>query len=304
MNGPLRSLLIGDVDFYPSEYIFGVNQGMTLLNHWHATVNVRHDLGVIWQRVMQVQPHVLWCHMLLWAPGENKTEHLLELCRDAKRRWGTRVIMHDGDARVETRYPVDVSSAVDVALCNHTADRSAWNVTTVHWPYFAFVQSAISDRVPEFTCDLAFAGRRGGGIYTERSALLGALRARLGPRFLEFPSREFPHTLFRTAELAATAHAVLGWGRTDTPGWTDVRVFQYPGAGGVLLHDDALPWLTPFEHFVPVIRGDVDSIVEALDRIVVSSTSMRGLRERAFAYVQREHSSLPRILLALRKVGL
>lgn len=298
MKAPLRSLLIGDVDYYPSEFIFGVNQGMTMLGHWHMTVNVRQDFGVLWQRVTQVQPDVIWGHMLLWAPGD-KTAELLELCREAKRRWGTRVILHDGDARTETRYPHDVSSAVDLALCNHASDRSAWRIKCIRWPYFAFVQRAIANPTDAFACDLAFAGRMSASaLYTERSEFVLALKHKLGDAFKIFTAAQGDdHTLLRTPEIAASANAVLGWGRPEAHGWTDVRVFQYPGAGGVLLHDDASEWLEPGVHYVPVPRGDADGVVQVVEAI--KHGDMTRVRERAFAYVQREHSSLVRVKSAL-----
>lgn len=180
---PLRSVLIGDVDHYPSEYVFGVNQAMTLAGHWHTTVNVRLDLGAISKRVREMQPDVIWGHMLLWAPGENKTYDLLCFLAEWRAAHGAKVFLHDGDARAETRFPTDISEAVDVALCNHTASRRIWNVQQLHWPYFAFYQKEIAQPVPEYMCDLAFAGRLdGGGLYQARTELVLGLQAKLGDR--------------------------------------------------------------------------------------------------------------------------
>jgi hypothetical protein len=297
---PLRSLLIGDVDHYASEYIFGVNQAMTLLGHWHATVNIRQDIGVIVRKVLQVQPDIIFGHMLLWAPN-GQTDFLLQMCTEAKALWGTKVVIHDGDARVETRHPHDISQAVDLALCNHTVPREPWKIRQINWPYFAFVQKEIADSHPDFVCDLAFAGRRGGGIYDQRTQLLSILHARLGDRFKEFPTESVQHTLFRTAELAASAQAVLGYGRPDAPGWLDVRVFQYPGAGGVLLHDDTGGFLEPYRHFIPYERHNSDSILEALDQAKRYGSMIRA---EAFAYVQSNHSSVARVRQVLREVDL
>lgn len=301
----LRSILVGDVDHYASEYIFGVNQGMMQLGHFHNTVNIRQDIGLIAQRVAQVHPQIIWAHMLLWAPGTlAKTHELLELCETWRHR-GARVIMHDGDARTETRFPMDISHAVDAVLCNHTADRSVWGINQVRWPYFAFAQTAMAAPCPEFLCDLAFAGRVSeSGIYTGRTRLINVLRDRLGDRFRVFPNESVPHTLMRTPELAASAGAVLGYGRPEAPGWLDVRLFQYPGAGGVLLYDDvdrASEFLVSYEHFIPYVKDDSDSVMQA-----VEFTHRLGLswRQKAFRHVQSEHSSVPRIRQALREVGL
>lgn len=302
---PLRSILIGDVDGYPSEYIFGVNQGMTLLGHFHNTVNVRQDIGLIAKRVAQVHPDVIWGHMLLWPPGSMaKAAELLDLCARWRQR-GARVIMHDGDARTETRHPTDISRAVDVVLCNHTADRSVWGINQVRWPYFAFAQTVMADPCAEFSCDLAFAGRISeSGIYAGRTRLVAALRDRLGDRFRVFPNESVPHTLMRTPELAASASAILGYGRPEAPGWLDVRLFQYLGAGGVLLYDDvnqAEEFLIPHRHFVPYVKDDPDSVEQALEEAKRWSWSDR---ENVRVYVQQWHSSVSRVQRALREVGL
>ena len=301
MKRPLRSVLIGDVDFYPSEFIFGVAQGMSMLGHWHTTVNVRHDISVIKQRVEAVQPDVIWGHMLLWAPGgSSKTEDLLDVCAKQRDR-GAKVVIHDGDARDSTRFPHDVSACVDLALCNHLADRSAWKVRQERWPYFAFCQEQIADPVDEFRCALAFAGRLGAGIYAERSTLVGWLQRLFGSGMKIYPTADTPHTLFRTPELAASADAVLGYGRPESKGWTDVRVFQYPGAGGVLWHDDADEFLRAGEHYVKIPRAPtVDDINRAVEMTIQHGNR---IRHTAFAFMQENHSSLVRVQEALDWLG-
>ena len=126
MTRPLRSLTIGDSDGYNSEFIIGVQMAMSRAGHWHSTLSIRNDISTIAKRVADVHPDVLYGHMLMWpprGPGAQAPD-LLELCADWRAR-GTKVLIHDGDAGTKTRFPVDISPAVDLALCNHTADRSA-----------------------------------------------------------------------------------------------------------------------------------------------------------------------------------
>jgi glycosyl transferase family 1 len=309
MQRPLRSILIGDLDFYPSEYAFGVNQAMTRAGHWHTTVNIRQDLGTIANRVKQMDPDVIWGHMLLWAPGAEggtKTVDLLCLCEDFRTHRDTKVLLHDGDARAEGRFPTDISAAVDLALCNHTAPRPRWNIPTLHWPYFAFDQVRMAEPIDDFRCRLAFAGRLDGGpTYQHRTDLVLQVQAKLGDDFKLFPSPEVPHTLFRTPTLAASADAVLAYGRPDRHGWLDVRTFQYPGAGGVLLHDDVGGHLTPWEHYVPYTSGSADSILESLALLEQHTAAAKlRLRLRAFTHVQQQHSATARVRQALATVGL
>jgi len=305
VSRPLRSVLIGDVDHYPSEYAFGVNQAMTMAGHWHTSVNIRLDMGAIAKRVREMQPDIIWGHMLLWAPGDHyKTPDLLDLCA-AWRKRGTRVLLHDGDARTDTRCPMDVSTAIDLALCNHRAPRTVWHIPQLHWPYFCFWQEARVEPVPEFQCDLAFAGRLdGSGIYQHRTELVLQLKDKLGDRMKIFPGGD-QHTVFRTPEVAASAKAVLGYGRPGRNGWLDVRVFQYPGAGAILLHDDVGEMLKPHAHYIPYESGSVDAILAALDLVTsMSDKAQHDFRWLAFSYTQAMHSASARVKQALEAVGL
>jgi hypothetical protein len=300
-------VLIGDVDHYPSEYAFGVNQAMTRAGHWHSSVNIRLDMGAIAKRVHEVQPDVIWGHMLLWAPGKQPGE-LLDLCY-AWKKLGTKVFLHDGDARVDTRFPTDISDAVDVALCNHKADRSVWSIQQIHWPYFAFDQNQIATAADNLRCDLFFAGRLDvGALYFTRTQLVMALKQRLGDRMKIAAgdgSEITHHTLFRTSEYAASANAVLGYGRPERNGWIDVRVFQYPGAGGILLHDDVGGMLEPNVHYLPYVSGNLDSVIEALEALwKMPEHEQDALRVRAFTHVQEKHSATARVRQALGVVGL
>jgi len=301
---PLRSALIGDCDFYCSEVIFGVGQALALAGAWHTTINIRQDIGTIAKRLREMDPDICWTHMLLWSPGSqgtSKTTDLLCLLSDWRAKRGTKVFLHDGDARGETRFPTDISPAVDLALCNHTADRSAWKIPQLHWPYFAFYQKEIAQPVPEYTCDLAFAGRLDGGpMYQARTELVYGLQDKLGARMKVFPGGD-QHTLFRTPELAASAGAILGYGRPERNGWLDVRVLQYPGAGGVLLHDDVGGLLEPGVHYVPYQSGQRDSVLEAL---AIAKETGPAIRAAAFTFVQEHHSATARVRTALAAVGL
>lgn len=305
MTRPLRSVLIGDVDYYPSEYAFGVNQAMTSHGHWHTSVNIRWDMGVIAKRVEEMRPDVIWGHMLLWAPGQNKTVDLLVACEQWRQKWGTKVLLHDGDARSETRFPADIHTAVDLALCNHKADRSAWKIPQLYWPYFAFDQSSIAMPEKIFECDLLFAGRLDGGpLYQKRTEMVLQLKEKLGDRMLIFPSPEIQHTLYSTAVIAASAGAVLGYGRPDRNGWLDVRVFQYPGAGGVLLHDDVGDFLQNGIHYLRYESGNVNQVLSLVENLRGMPEVAQVLRATAFQYVQRHHSASARVKQALEKVGL
>ncbi len=290
----MRSLTLGDCAHYKSPYMRGVAQAMKLLGHPHAEVSIRLSAKSIEQRIKMYRPDIIWTHMLMWPPpGSPAVPQLIEIVRAASKR-GAQVIIHDGDARAATRYPCDISSWCSLALLNHAYDRSAWRVPTLHWPYFASVQEKIARPVLALHCELFFAGiLTGGPIYAARSALIDAVRAR-GVR-LRMPSPG-DNTIERTHEIAASADAVLGFGRPEIPGWVDTRVWQYPGAGGILVHDDVQGHLEPWKHYVPYQSKDADSVVDALARLRAMPEAERmALRQRAFFFVQQRHSSVARV---------
>lgn len=301
---PLRSLLLGDCDHYLSPYIFGVGQAMARLGHWHSSVNLRQPIEVIRQRIADVRPDVLWTHMLLWPPpGSPAVAQLVAVVAEAA-RVGARVVIHDGDYKPATRHPEDISAWCALALCNHAFDRSAWKVPTLRWPYFAFAQDRIADANRALACDLFFAGSVGTGpVYAARTKLLEDVRAK-GVR-LRLPAAGEGNTLLRTAEIAASSGAVLGFGRPGVAGWVDTRVFQYPGAGAILLHDDGAGYLEPWQHFVPYPSGSAAGIADALGRLRrLSPGARQNIRDRAFAFVQKHHSSVARVSEALAHLGL
>lgn len=300
---PLRSVLIGDTDHYFSPYIFGVAQACSMLGIWHSQVSIRLPAVDIARRVADVQPHLIWTHMLLWPPGGTKTAQLAEICR-AQKKQGAYVFIHDGDAKERVRFAEDISDFVTLALCNHRFDRSPWKVPTLHWPYAAFVQNSLADMHEEFACDVAFAGTISSGpTYNQRSALVDAVKAK-GVNLKVFDGKGGGNTMLQTPAMAASATSVLGFGRPDMKGWVDTRVFQYPGAGSILLHDDVQGYLEPWAHYAPYTSGNADSIIEAVERIKMMSPAEQQLfRLRAMAYTQEKHSWKARVKEAIQCVS-
>lgn len=309
MTKPLRSLLIGDCDFYLSPLIHGVAAAMGKLGILHSQISIRSPLDVIRQRIEDVQPDLIWGHMLLWPPpGGAPVPALIDLCAQARKR-GAFVAIHDGDAKERTRWPTDVSAAIDVALCNHRHDRVQWKVPTVYWPYAAFPQDDLAAPREDWRCDIAFAGQIGRGIYDARTRLIETLRHESGLKVWVFDGTPAAggNTLLRTPELAASAETVIGMGRPEVKGWQDTRVAQYMGAGAILLHDDvgesgAEPWV----HYAPYQGGDAASAAESARRVLAMGDAEKlAMRRRALAFTQGKHSYVARVqqVIALRDAG-
>jgi hypothetical protein len=319
----LRSLLVGDTDHYLSPYIHGVAAASGRLGILHSQISIRVGIDRILRRIEDVRPHLLWTHMLLWPPkGSPQASVLLAACTMARRRYGTKVVIHDGDLKERTRFPQDISSGVDLALLNHRHPRTAWKVPTLYWPYACFPQEKLAAPVEALRCRLAFAGQLASipfrlpgppaGIYDARSQFVRILEGReVGMRVFDGSDG---NTLLRTADLAVSAGAVLGYGRPGSD-WVDNRVFQYPGAGGILLHDDVPddagmePWDASGDHitghYIPYESGNPDSVAAALDCLAAAPETVRqGLRKRAFVHGQKHHSYTARVQQVLAALDL
>lgn len=295
MTRTLRSLMIGDCDHYQSPYMHGVKEAMARLGHNHREISIRQPIDVIDRVATEVQPDLLWTHMYLWGPlGSPPRDQLITLAEKSARR-GCKIVLHDGDYKEPTRHATDISSWCSVALCNHKFDRSRWNVPILYWPYFAFIQDGLAFPVEQWKCDLFFAGSiQHDHTYSARTRLLEDIIAR-GVR-LRIPTAAEGNTLLKTPQVAASADAVLGFGRPGVTGWADVRIFQYTGAGGILLHDDVVGFLEPWIHYVPYESGNTENIIEQLGRLkAMSDVEKMRIRLAALSYVQEKHSSLARV---------
>lgn len=305
MKRPLRSVMLCN-HAYLSVYVCGVAQAMGQLGHWHREVSVLDDLDRIARQLDEMRPDVIWTHTVPWVPKAAPAPGwvLVDLLATWKAK-GTRVVLHDGDPRTVTRFPRDLSAAFDVALCNHSLPRHEWRIPAKRWPYAAMWQREMAVPVEALRCHLLFAGivRQDDGLYSFRSEVLGYLREmmlhRLTVRTASVNDR------MQAADVAASAEGVLGFGRPEVPGWTDTRVFQYPGAGGILLHDDASEFLTPGEHYLPFERvGDAMATANEICRAGWALGKCEDMRERAFRHVQAHHTWRHRVEDALSHLGL
>ncbi len=300
----MKSVMLGDCLHYASPYMRGVADASHRLGIAHYEVSIRQPLELLGKVLDSVKPDLIWTHMLLWPPaGSPEVAELVALMEREARR-GTRIVIHDGDCKAPTRHPHDLSAWCSLALVNHAHDRSAWKVPVLRWPYFAAYQERIADPDPAWRCQLFFAGSLGAdAVYAARTRLIEGLRSR--GVILRTPTALDGNTLAKTPAIAASADAVLGFGRPDAPGWLDTRVFQYPGAGGILLHDDVGGYLEPWVHFVPYRSGNPDSVLETLGRLArMPAAGRQALRTTAFAHVQRHHNSIARVKQVLAELEL
>lgn len=278
---------------------------MGLLGHWHRYVSVFDDAGSIEKQVDEMRPDVIWTHTTLWPPpgalaGEEHPAARFAAILGRWKRRGTAVFLHDGDPKPIRNVDIDIGSAYSIALVNRCVLRGdGWAaLPSIQWPYAAMVQREIGEPHSEWACDLLFAGHlRSDDFYGARTSYVFTLQQHLGSRMrIVSPGGGDANNRMLVAEVAPSANAVLGFGRPEVRGWIDTRVFQYPGSGGILIHDDAGDFLEPNVHYLCVERGDVAGVLAAVERAKVDGPAMR---ERAFAHIQKHHTWVHRVEVAL-----
>lgn len=292
---PLRSVFLGNPR-YLSVYALGVGQAMGVLGHWHRSVSLFDPKTEVVKQISEMRPDVIWTHMALWPPhGGLTAEDVAEVLTPWKRD-GAAVFLHDGDPRTRD-IKIDIPSVFSVALVNRSVDDGFYPIPSVRWPYAAMLQKEIAAPSPEWACDLLFAGiLRDDGLYGPRTEIVRTLQWYLGGRMrvVSMVQKDMNNRML-VADVAPSAGAVLGFGRPEVRGWIDTRVFQYPGAGGLLIHDDAGEFLTADLHYLRCERGDVDSILRCVERAKTAGE----MRERAFRHVQTHHTWVQRVETAL-----
>jgi hypothetical protein len=289
----MRSLMLGDCEHYASPYMRGVAQAMRLLGHVHEEVSIR--CAARRSRTACGCGGPTSSGRTCSCGRRTSSPHVERLIDDRRRAatGGARVVIHDGDAKAATRYPRDISTWCSLALVNHAYDRSAWNVPTLRWPYFAPAQDAIAAPVDALRCGLFFAGSGGGALYAARE---GAAR-RLSARAASMIRSRSPATTRSTARRRsrpAPRRCSASDGPTCPGGWTRACFStRAPAASSCTTTCRATS-----------SRGCTScrtsrathSVVDALERLrAMTDVERRRLRRRAFEHVQEHHSSIARV---------
>lgn len=305
MGRVLRSVMLCNPR-YLSAYVLGVAQASGILGFVHRQVSLFDPILSIQQQIDEIRPHVIWTHMALWPPpGAARALDVVELLAAYKRR-GVCVFHHDGDPRNRT-IDAQYFEGVSIALVNRDiGDGRYHGVPWVRWPYGAMVQKTIAPPTSEWACDLLFAGilrdENVEDLYSERTKLVRELEVILGERMRVVSSaKNNLNNRMLVADVAPSAGAVLGLGRPGVRGWVDTRVVQYPGAGGVLIHDDADEILVESEHYVKFDRAQgTDGVLSALEKALKNGAR---IRQSAFSHVQTHHTWINRVQRALAAAG-
>jgi hypothetical protein len=135
-------------------------------------------------------------------------------------------------------------------------------------------------------------------VHYDRTQFIDALSREI--KVTLFPNKELGNSSFQTAELAASANAVLDVQmRADIPLYLNVRPYQYIGAGALFFHDRTEQIRHVFEegnHFVGYETGDVESFMDGYRYYVNQQPHLADeIRRKGFEYCQKYHSTEERV---------
>ncbi len=225
---------------------------------------------------------------------------MMEIFDNLRSLKGTIVIHTMQDARHEPRYKGDISSAFDLALVGQTENiekfQKTWKVPVYYWPYSALTYSKMAD----FKEDLAFKVPVFPGnpdIHKDRSAFIRKLRSTMNIKIIKTGSKEDVRN--RTGELSVSAKCILGLCTGyDIEGYCEVRPWQYLGAGACMIMRKfkGIDDIIPEDLYYPIdgyTWNDAKKVSELFEKI--KKTNNMPLKERAFNFIQRYHSSKERM---------
>ncbi|MFA5024997.1 MAG: glycosyltransferase [Candidatus Shapirobacteria bacterium] len=315
MPKQLRIITLGDFKQYYSWYLAGTIQGSILNGHLHYSVPIRQKPVVIEEQINFFKPHVLFCHMIFsehLVDAEGKTyerESLHEVLSRARRKWGTKIVYQEGDAKNSPRYSYPITDLIDLGLINSQLNEKyseLMKTKFIHFPYFALYQNEIETPDNIFRTQMSFAGntspRKDGHLHSGRYEFIEKLKHKLEMKI--YPDKNIGNSKFCTAQLAASSSSVLGIHQGfKIPGYLDTRPWMYCGAGGLYFHDEAPAMDLFFEdkvHYIKYNRFDVGDVYNKYMHYMSENREAGDqIRKEAFRYCQAYHTSKHRIKAVL-----
>lgn len=301
----MKAVILGNTKLNYSWFVLTYRQGLRRngVETWDIDYK-SNAISNIKQMLLQIKPDFVFTH-LTFHQHINPLHNVLQMFKDVKNKTGTKFIHTCNDARREDRYMGDISDVFYASLVG-THDMvencsKAHKVPTFYVPYSSLCHDKMHDVVPE----LAF----------KEPVFTGSPNAhRQGwqdnrAQFIEDLQKVVPLKIFRTQSaedlrkkshaLSASAKCILGLCvGYEISGYIDVRPFQYLGSGACMImrkypHTEHI---IPDDLYLPIYgyrEEDINQIYYFWKSIL--SVNTMEMRERAFNYIQQNHSCEVRI---------
>jgi len=289
-----------------SWFVLTYTQGLKLNGYEVVYLDYKsHSLKQIKEKLISLKIPLIFTH-LSFHFNLRPVEQVLQMQRDVTRAIGAKFIHVTMDARQNDRYMGDVSDAFHMAFVGNYEmlenGRRAWRIPSFYSPYSALCYDKMASYAPDLAFKAVFTG--GPRTHPDRWDFIQKLQKRFPIKIFQTQSSE--DIRHRTPELSVSAKCILGLCTGyNISGFIDVRPWQFLGTGACMIMrrfkkmDDLIPRDLYFG-FDKYNNSDADLVAEYYQRALKEDTT--AMREKAFKYIQQNHSCKVRVKEILNKI--
>ena len=148
----MKICTLGNTNLGYSWYVLGIRDACKYLGHSLSEIDYRSNPpGLIARKLEEIKPDVLFTHLTfhnIYPVGD-----ILQVYRDIRKKFGTKVIHVLADARHEPRYNRSLEGAIDHAFVSQTHNlkkfQSYWKVPTHYWQYYCLSYEKMAKPSPD-----------------------------------------------------------------------------------------------------------------------------------------------------------
>ena len=295
--GNVNSPMKGKKEPY-SWFVKTFKQGCEILGHDVYGINYRtNGIPQIMKIVSTIKPQIMFTH-LSFHPIK-PVDQVLNLYKNIRDKFGTKIIHVLADARHEPRYKGNIEGAFDMAFVSQKQNlkkfEKYWGIPTFFCPYSCMHQTKLAKPAPDLSFDVPiFTGSP--NSHHDRSDYISRLMKIMPLKIFQTQSgQDLRH---RTEELSISAKCILGLCTGyDIGHYIDVRPFQYLGAGACMIirkfknMDDIIP----DDIYYPFDTYNNPQEVKDIFNNIIMKTDATPMRKKAFKYMQETHSCVIRM---------
>lgn len=268
-------------------------------------------LSNIKQILLQIKPNLVFTHLTFHA-HINPIDSVLQMYRDVHKQVGTIFCHTCNDAREEDRYMGSVEGAYQVAFVGtHALARNcqkSWNIPVHYTPYSSICYENMSQIFPELSFrEPVFTGSPNAhrqGWADNRAQFIEDIQKTLPIHI--FKTQSAQDLRKRSHALSASTECILGLCvGYEIDGYMDVRPFQYLGSGACMIMrkfpntEDIIP----DDLYYPIYDYSKQSAYQVKELWQeILNTDTNPMREKAFNYIQQNHSCKVRLAEVLQRV--
>ncbi len=309
----MKAVILGNTQLNYSWFVLTHRQGLRLNGVETMDIDYKsNSLEMIKKKILEYKPNMIFTH-LSFHSHIHPTNTVLNFFKDLKSKIKVKIIHTCGDARTQDRYMGDLRGVFDVAFVSTysmvTNCSKAFKIPVFYAPY----SSMTYETRGKFAHDLAFdfpvftgsPGAHKTGWADNRAMFIESLQKVMKIKI--FKTQTGQDLRKRTPELSTSAKCILGLCvGYEIPGFMDVRPFQYLGTGAFMIMRkfNDMDSHIPDDLYVPFDSYDDPMVVKELWN-EWKNKDKEEMREKAFQYIQRHHSSkqrLKNILEVLKRI--